>query len=196
MKKTEYPHKVMKTDSGVGCWAWLKKKKKKVHVEMAPLFLRNYFFVVVCIPMNARNVSICTHWPLRTPDSIEKCYPGNAWDPIYNNFDHRDLFLQITLNWVCVDNMSVCASTYVHWMHNRLWSWRYWKAGDKCRNRFIQVTNTSCWRDTLALCTEKITHTSLEIHSYYRLAFATVEVGIFTQQKRRFTQGRPSSRAS
>ena len=94
-------------------------------------------------------------------------YPGNAWDPIYNNFDHRDRFLQITPNWVCIEYASVCAFAYVHWMHNRLWSWRCWKAGDKCRNRFIQVTNTSCWRDTLALCIREKTQTSLKIHSYH-----------------------------
>ena len=68
---------------------------------------------------------------------------------------------------VCIEYASVCAFAYVHWMHNRLWSWRCWKAGDKCRNRFIQVTNTSCWRDTLALCTREKTQTSLKIHSYH-----------------------------
>ena len=106
--------------------------------------------------------------PLRIHDTTVKKYqyPGNAWDPIYNNFDHRDRFLQITPNWVCIEYASVCAFAYVHWMHNRLWSWRCWKAGDKCRNRFIQVTNTSCWRDTLALCIREKTQTSLKIHSY------------------------------
>ena len=128
-------------------------------------------WLTVCIPMFRRSyssVSICQS-PVTDTWHYGKNYqyPGNAWDPIYNNFDHRDRFLQITPNWVCIEYASVCAFAYVHWMHNRLWSWRCWKAGDKCRNRFIQVTNTSCWRDTLALCIREKTQTSLKIHSYH-----------------------------